>query len=317
MISARRTTWAPALVCALVGVLAGAPAARAQWVERPFAPPLGTRWIVQSDETSKADRGGQLQIVHARTTAELTFSERTADGYRIVYTVRNVDIDGPNAAALAVGAKALERVTIRATVDANGMPLRIDNLDEVHAALRAAIDRLVAPLAGTPQGPAIRRMATAMLVVDGVRAAKIYLAELPLLALGQNPGLRPGETRDSVEEIPNPSGGAAIKSRVTLRIDSADAVTGNLRLVRTRGFDPDTIKDLTRTMAHQLTGANSEAFDKLVSALGFTFNSTAELSVEGGMTRAVREHEVLIITAPGQHALTKTTDKTVTVAPAT
>jgi hypothetical protein len=288
----------------LTSTLAFAPGARAaDWVERPFDPPAGSRWIIQSDETSEDNRDGHAQTSVMNETSELTVEQKIADGFRITFVVRNAAYEGDVRTAALFGpiTRALENLVVHATTGPNGMPLRVENLDEVLAASRAAIDRLTAPLASTPEVAAtLRKMATAMRIADDKRAPKIYLATLATLALGQNTGLRPG---------------APIKSNAMLRIDRADPATGNVRLIRTRAFDSDALKEFLSWPAQQTSGGDGKDTQKLDNFLNqfiVALDSRTEIDVEDGMTRAVHQEDTAIASVPG-HSIVKHGHKLMTV----
>jgi hypothetical protein len=287
------------------------------WVERPFDAPVGSRWIIQSDETSEDNRDGRVQTSVMKTTSELTIDQKIADGFRVTFVVRNAAYEGEARTAALVGpmTKALENLVVHATTGPNGMPLRVENLDEILATARAAIDRSAAALADTPEMAAtLRKLATAMLIVDEKRAPKIYLATLAILALGQNSGLRPGETRRDADEAVSPFGGAPIKSNAMLRIDRADPATGNVRLIRTRAFDPDAIKELLRRVA-QIggdAGADTQRLDDFMKQFTMALDGRTEIDVEDGMTRTVREEDTATANVPG-HVIVKHGHKLLTV----
>jgi hypothetical protein len=167
------------------------------------------------------------------------------------------------------------------------MPLRVENLDEVLTAARTAIDGMTTPLAGKPEAAVLRRMATEMLIADENRAPRLYLVSLATLALGQNTGLRPGETRSSVEEVANPLNGVPIKTSTALRIDSADPATGKVRLIRARTFDADEAKVFLRKLAPQSAGD----LDTVMTQTTMALDSRTEMDVEDGMTRVVRQED--------------------------
>jgi len=304
-------------------VLAGtfafaAGAGAAEWIERPYDPPAGSRWIIQSDETTEDNRDGHVQTSVVKMTSELTVEQKIADGFRVTYVVRTVVYQGDAATAALMGpvTRALENLVVHATTGQNGMPLRLENLDEILAAARTAVDRLAAPWAGKPQVAAlVRQLATGMLIADEKRAPKIYLPEVPILALGQNTGLRLGETRRYADEVANPLGGAPIKSDMTLRIDRADPASGDVRLIRTRAFDPDAIKEFAGKLAKRVGGDDAGKLEEVVKTLTLTFDSRAEIDVEQGMTRAVRQEETTTVDVPG-HRMIKHARKLVTVTPA-
>jgi hypothetical protein len=128
-----------------------------------------------------------------------------------------------------------------------------------------------------------------MLIADENRAPRLYLVSLATLALGQNTGLRPGETRSSVEEVANPLNGVPIKTSTSLRIDSADPATGKVRLIRTRAFDADDAKAFLRKLVPQPAG--DQNLDNVMTQTTMVLDSRTEMDVEGGMTRVVRQED--------------------------
>ena len=279
------------LALALAATLACIAAVRAaDWVERPYDPPAGSHWIIQSEDVTEADTNGQHVQSSLTTTAELIFEQKTAEGFRVTYIMRSAAYDGDarTAALISPASKALENLAIHATIAPNGMPLRVENLDEVLTAARTAIDGMTTPLAGKPEAAILRRMATGMLIADEKRAPRLYLVSLATLALGQNTGLRPGETRSSVEEVANPLNGVPIKTSTTLRIDSADPATGKVRLIRTRAFDADEAKAFLRKL---VPPAGDQNLDNVMTQATMVLDSRTEMDVEGGMTRVVRQED--------------------------
>jgi hypothetical protein len=302
----------------LAGTLASATGARAaEWVERPFDPPTGSRWIIQSNETTEENRDGRVQTSAMTMTSELTIEQKIADGFRITYVVRNAAYEGDARTAALIGpvTKTLESLVVHATTAPNGMPLRVENLEEVQATARTAIDNLTAALASKPEEAAIlRQIATRMLISDDKQAPTVYLASLATLALGQNTGLRPGETRRNDDDVANPFSGAPIKSNTMLRIDSADPVTGNVRYIRTRTFDSDAIKEFLSRLAQQLGRVSQDAqrFDNLMKQFTMTLDSRTEMDVEEGMTCALRQEDTATAGTPG-HSIVKHGHKLMTV----
>jgi len=279
------------LALALAATLACIAAVHAaDWIERPYDPPAGSHWIIQSEDVTEADANGQHVQSSLTTTAELIFEQKTAEGFRVTYIMRNAAYGGDarTAALISPASKALENLAIHATIAPNGMPLRVENLDEVLTAARIAIDGMTTPLAGKPEAAILRRMATGMLIADEKRAPRLYLVSLAALALGQNTGLRPGETRSSVEEVANPLNGVPIKASTTLRIDSADPATGMVRLIRTRAFDADEAKAFLRKL---VPPAGDQNLDNVMTQATMVLDSRTEMDVEGGMTRVVRQED--------------------------
>jgi len=284
-------------------------AGAAEWVERHFDPPAGSRWIIQTEETTQDNSDGHVRSSVLTTTSELTIEQKTADGFRITYVVRKAAYEGDARSTALIGpaTKALENLVVRATTAANGMPVRIENLEEVHAGGRAAIDKLAASLASKPEEAAIlRRIATRILLADEKDAPAVYLASIAALAIGQNTGLRPGETRHDDAVVANPFSGAPIKSNTSLRIDNADAATGAVRYIRTRTFDPDAIKEFLSKLAQQIGGADdkrSQPIDNMMKKFTMTLDSRTEIEVEEGMTRTVRQEDAAAGGTPGHNII--------------
>jgi hypothetical protein len=310
------------LASLLVGTLASNTCARAdEWVEHPYNPPIGSRWLIQAKQTSENDIGGRAQTSSIATKSELTVEQKLADGFRVTYVTRNTEYQGDARTAAIVGstAGALDNVAIRGTLSLKGAPLRVENLDEVLAAARKAIDRFTAALAGNPQvaGMAGKMMAR-MLIADAEHAPRIYLASLLLLAAGQNTGLHPGKTQSGIEEIANPLNGEPIRSNTTLQIDSADPATGNVHYVLTRAFDPDAMKALAGSIALQIGSDDSKLSQKLgdlMKQISLTLDSRTKFGVEQGMTREISEEDTATTAVLGQKVV-KHVHKQLTVAPA-
>ncbi len=316
----RTTAAAVAAVAALASVSAvgcATQAGAAEWVERPYNPPAGSRWIVQLDTTTEDDRDGRVQKTARAMTSELTIEQKLADGFRVTYVVRKAAYQGePRTAALLEPLnKLFENLVVHATTSASGAPLHIDNLDEVEAAARASIDRYAAALPSKPEADALRQLAKKMLVADENQAPKIYLSSLATLALGQNTGLHPGETRREVDEAPNPFSTTPIKSNTTLAIDSADPATGKVRFVRIAAFDPDAIREFLGKLAQRLGVDDPQKLDELVNQFSLALDSRTEIEVEDGMTRSFRQDDAATATYQSRNTV-KRAHKVLTVAPA-
>ena len=293
----------------------------AEWIERPFDPSVGSRWVIQSNETTEDNRDGRVQTSVATMTAELTIEQKLVDGFRITYVVRNASYvgDARSTALIGPATKALENLVIHAMTAANGMPLRIENLEQVQATARTAIDNMTAPLASKPEEAAIlRQMATRVLLADNQHAPAIYLATLVALALGQNTGMRPGETRNNDDDATNPFSGAPIKSNTSLRIGNADPATGSVRYIRTRTFDSDAIKAFLTKLAQQLGGTDSQhsqPIDNMMKQFTMALDSRTEIEVEDGITRTLRQEDTATAGTPGR-SIVKHGHKLIRVMPA-
>ena len=95
--------------------------------------------MVETETRSEEVRPDSTATSLIRTRAELTIEQKTADGFRISYVQRDATVEG-NARSVPLRRaymKVLENVVIRASTDPSGKPLRIDNLDEAKATMRA------------------------------------------------------------------------------------------------------------------------------------------------------------------------------------
>ena len=321
------TRWKPIFVAlALIGAAASlrvAPSLAADAVEAPYNPPVGSHWIIESETATDNQRPAGPQTSDIKTRAEMSVDARTADGFRISYVNRGASFEG-NAPMLPVmrqAFKALENVTIHATTDLSGKPIRVDNLDEAKGAMRAMVDGMMAPFKDKPQVAAVmNQMMSRMIEVDASEAATVYLEELPVLARAQLTGMKPGEVRHSTDSAANPIGGCALKSNSDFALTEADAATGKRVYLRTTSYDDAALKEMTQAVSKKLLAAAGDAskadqIDKVVKSMALSLDERTTFEVEGGMTRKVSERTLTMASAMGQK-LSKTENKTITVTPA-
>lgn len=303
--------------------LAAATLARADaWVERPYNPAVGSRWIIQSETRTEDQKQGAPELTVVKIRSELTVDEKIPSGFRVSYVVHDIGVEGSTREAelmrSAVG--ALTGVVVHANTDAAGKPVEVENYDEVRNMMQAIIDRMVTKVSSQPQVAALlRQMMTTMLMVDRSRAAEVYLEELPMLAVGQNTGLKTGEVRQSTQATPNPLGGAPINATQQTRIAMIDAASGKIQIVRTSTLDNEAIRQFALDMMKQLSGAmkgvSPAQVEEMINKISMSNDRRVEYEVEDGMSRLVRDRSVLAISALGL-TFTKTETKTVTVTPA-
>jgi hypothetical protein len=319
--SARR--WRAAAV-ALLMQLCAAQSFAAESPERPYNPPVGSRWIIESETSAEQVRpdGPRTSLIKIR--AELTIDEKTADGFRVSYVNRGATAEGndPSLPLLRSTIKALENVTIRATTDASGKPIRIDNLDEAKAAMRAMNEELLEPFKDKPQLVAMfNQMMSHKIEVDAGQAASSYVEELSLLAKAQGTGMNLGDVRRSSKTLDNPLGGGGLKSNTAVEMTSADAATGKLTFVNSTSYDAESMKDFMQSFAKKLlvpaagSNAKPEQVETLINSIKLSLDQREVFEVEDGMTRKISEKSVTTSGAVG-HTLSKTETRTITVTPA-
>jgi hypothetical protein len=301
-------------------VLRMMPTSAADTVERPYNPPVGSHWIIDTETSSESQRPEGLQTSDIKTHAEMTVEEKTADGFRISYVNRGASFEGnaPMLPLMQSAVKALENVTIHATTDLSGKPIRVDNLDEAKTAMRAMVGTMLTPFKDKPQVAAVmNQMMGRLIEVDAAQAASAYLEEMPVLARAQNTGIKQGEIKRSSDSADNPLGGGVLKSNTTFELTQADAATGKRVFVKTTAYDDASLKEMTQTVSRKLLAASgdptkAEQIDKLVKSMALSLDERTTYEVEDGMTRKVSEKSVSRASAMG-HALSKTEIKTVTV----
>lgn len=309
-----------ALAVAALAMLDATPGLAA---EKLYDPPVGSRWTVETETRSEEKRpdGTATSLIKAR--AELTIEQKTADGFLVSYVHRDATVEG-NARSVPLRRaylKALENVVIRASMDASGKPLHIDNLDEAKDRVRGVSDQLAAQF---DQRPAARALFDQLMVelveVDAAGAAAVYIDALATLAVAQNAGMKPGEFRQVIKPAENPLGGDALKSNERFELTSADAAASRLKFVNVTSIDPAAMNDFMRSFAQGLLAASGdsvtpELVDRLVGSMVFSFDKRAEFEVEDGMTRKVAEKSTTVFRGMEQN-VTQTDLRTITVTPA-
>jgi hypothetical protein len=299
------------------------PSSAADAVERPYNPPVGSHWIIDTETSTDDQRPGGPRTSDIKTHAEMTVDAKTADGFRISYVSRGATFEG-NAPMLPImrqSFKALENVTIHATTDLSGKPVRVDNLDEAKTAMRNMVDGMMAPFQDKPQvADVMKQIMSKMIEVDASEAAELYLEELPMLARAQGTGMKVGEVRHSTDSAANPLGGGMLKSNSAFTLTQADAASGNRVYERTTAVDDVSLKEMTQAMMRKIAAASGdpskvEQIESLVKSMVLSLDERTTFEVEDGMTRKVSEKTVTLASAMG-NKVSKTETKTITVSPA-
>jgi hypothetical protein len=295
-------------------------AASAFAAELGYDPPVGSRWIVESETRNEEVRpeGSAASLTRMRT--EVTIEERTADGFRVSCVQRGATVEG-NARDLPLQRaymKVLENVAIRASTDLAGRPLRIDNLDEARAAMRSAANGLAGQFDGKPAARALfDELMSELIEVDAGRAASVYLGHLAQLAIAQNTGMKQGEFRLASKPAENPLGGDALMANERFELAEADAATGRLKFVNVTSIEPGSMKDFMQDFARSLLAASGdsvtpEKVEALVSSMVFSLDKRTEFDVANGMTQKVAEKSKTVFRGMEQN-LTQTEVRVITV----
>jgi hypothetical protein len=297
-----------------------APVLAQTWIERPYDPPVGSRWQIVSQTDSEENRETTRRDQHVRSTGELTIVEKLPDGFRIVFINRGMTLTGnaPGTEIAQAAFGAVKDIEVRARTDRSGRPVTIENLDEVKGKMRVVVDRMVAALQSQPKVAAVmKQMLDSFLIVDGAEAARTYIEEVPLLSSAQSTGLNPGEVRREEEAVPSPFGGQ-IKSVVTTRLAAWDDKAGTVRYIRTRASDPEAMKAFVLTVVRKLVPAASDKISPemmaMMKEISFDITSETTIDVEGGMAHAASQRDTMTASLMG-HTMSKHETKAVTVKP--
>ena len=284
---------------------------RAEWIEPAFAPPIGSRWIVEeaSDSLAKPPEGGEVTKA-TRVTGEVVFKEKLADGYRLSYVIKDMVVEGsaPSVAVLAPALTSMKNIVVEGMVDARGKPVRIDNLDEVNTQNRAVIEELAKKFEDRPQvAQFMRQIMADALVKTGQDAAVTNLTWLDLISVAHGTGLKPGEERTADSAKPSPFGGEPLRSITTLTLTAVDETTGNATYRLTEVFDPESTKAMIKLVAGRMidatgtaaAGLNKSDVERMTSMLEIEFHSDTIFKVEKGMVRSLESNTVNGISAMG------------------
>lgn len=294
----------------------------ARAAEAAYDPPVGSRWIVETETRGEETRPDGSTTSRVRTRVELTVEAKTADGFRVSWIQRGATVEGNarNVALRRAFASVPDNVVIRASTDASGKPLRIDNLDEARAAMRRSADELAARFA---EGPAARALFDQLIAdlteVNSERAAAVYADALTALALAQNAAMKPGDQRLASRPVENPLGGDALMASERFELAKAGPA-GRLTFVNVTSIDPVAMNDFIQSFARSLLAASGDSVtparvDLLVKSMVFSFDKRAEFDVEDGMTRRISEKSTTIFRGMEQNLIQIET-RTIAVTPA-
>jgi hypothetical protein len=309
------------VILALAVTAALSPAFGQTFVERPYDPPVGSRWQIISRIDSEQERGTQTREQHVRSTAELTIEQKLPDGFRLAYVWRSMTVTGsaPGSDAADKAFQVLKDVVIRARTDRAGKPVAIENLDEVRANMRNLVEKMAAEFEPKPEvGKFLRDLMQRMLTFDGEQAAQAYIEDIPVLASMQNIGLRPNDAVRRTEEFPNPLGGT-MRSVTVTKLKEWDNAKGTAEYHQTREFDQDALRAFMGEFFRKLQPASNgkltpEAVAEMMKKMKFDMSSDTVFTVENGMTRRVEEITTITIHLMG-HAMIKTERKGIEVRP--
>ena len=318
-----RARWLPVLLVLLPGL-----AAAAEWVERPFDPAIGSRWIVVTEMTSEESHQNASQTMTIKATYETTWTAKTDNGFRVSVVAREMSVTGdtPSAALMGSIVGAVKDVVVRGVTDRSGRPVQVENLDEVKQITTSVVEKFTAQL--QPQVvEVVNSLLKPMMSLEGRQAAEMYLEGLTILSVGQNTGLKSDEQRSQSLDVPNPLGGGPLKANSTMAVLKADPATGDVTYLQTQVFDPNSVRALAENIARQIiqaAGKNAGAADasaanemmtQIMKQTTISMDVRNEFDVVGGMTRAVRQQATNQVNMIGVSRLARQS-RTMSVSPA-
>ena len=273
----------------IVAALIVASAALAETVERRFNPPVGSRWTIESNETEKDEATGDPTTTSTKkTTALLTYEAKLPDGYRISYqtTESTYEGDTDDPAEMHAGAAAMCGLTYRVVTDLSGKPLRVENLEDVRAALRKMIEATTGAVANPQVADAAKKMMAGIAEEDDKQAAQ-HIGPLKRMSLAQNSGLKPGESRQqTITETesfsPTPKHDTVT---VTLLDAAPDRAKAHYRI--TEVSDPEAARAMLLAVVGRLDPTDPEVRDQIaaIKQMVLRQEATVEIDVVDGMTR--------------------------------
>ena len=275
------------------------------WKERPYDPPVGSRWALESEVHKTTTAPNAVTTSTTLTRAELTIEAKTAAGFEASYVVTDISIDGdaPQVRLMQPILPTLKGFVVHAELDASGKPVSVDNLEEARTHVNAFIEGMTKNFESQPKlAELLRSILDNLLRVEGANAARLFMPEVAKLAQGQNIGVTPGEARTETSETPYPLGnGDPVKTSSLMRIDTAEAKSGDVTYLREGRIDPDSAKQLALAMARkaQEAGQGPSNVDELLKAMTIEMCDRATIRVEGGIARAFRENMTTITSIKG------------------
>lgn len=288
------------LVVAAVAVPA---IAQAQpWTERPYNPPVGSKWSIvsvsQAEEIRPPNDNRNQQI---RTVSELTIEEKLADGFRVSFVTRELQITGntPGAAIGEAAFGAIKGIVVRARTDASGKPVSVENLAEVKGVLKTVIEKVVDSAKSNAQVAAvIRQMLEGMLVADDKAAVNALMEDPIALSAGQNTGLKPGAVKREADDVPSPLGGGALKSTLITQLTQWDDKAGTARITRRREMDTEALKAVVVEIARKLSAAASDKVTpemiEMMKKVSMEITSTTHYDTRDGMTMSIEDNSTTV-----------------------
>lgn len=302
-----RGVWRGLAATALVAMTI-VPTHAADWIESSYNPAVGSRWTIEMVDRAaetKPDGGALNTIFNGR--AEMTIDEKTTEGFRISYVARQISVEGnsPNVPVLRAYCKMLENILIRATLDATGKPVRIDNFDAVKTEMHKEMERLQRSGENSPrQLLALSMIMSDLVSMDPERAAPSFLTELVTLAKSQNTGMKVGEVRRSTDPADNPLG-TTLRSETAFSLSEIDVEKRTATYHEVRAFDEGSVKDFIyahsrAVLAKSEDKVTPDRIERLVKATSMSLDGKGLFIVENGMTRDVEEMVMTTASADGK-----------------
>jgi hypothetical protein len=178
-------------------------------------------------------------------------------------------------------------LTYRVVTDLSGKPLQVENLNEVRATLRKMADTISGTLDDPGVAEGVKKIMADMTDKDDKQVAE-HVGRLRMMALGQNTGLRPGESRQ--QTLDESMGGApSIRQTQTVSLldMTPDGAKAHYRV--TEVSDPESARAMLLAVVGELDTSNPEVREQIdaIKKMVLRQESQIEIDVVDGMTRTL------------------------------
>ena len=233
------------------------------------------------------ERNDNGQVSGTNIVGEILIGDVDQDGFRATWTTISMEVGGqvidsshPEAPGLMLG------IPIRYTADVDGMPVRIDDREEL-------LDLTMASIIANRGGESVNQEAVARTralfdSMDDETLALGFLTVPKYLAICQGLALEPGQPNTAEVEAPSPVGTATVRAVVTYLLEGIDEVEGTAQVEFRSTLDPAGTEQMVRDLLVQLVGPE-EIPESELQGMSIERNESAscEVNLESGVAESV------------------------------
>lgn len=280
-------------------------------VSAPYRPKVGSRWrLDQEVRKTKSKDGKVVEQTTVKEQTHVVVEATVAEGYRIKSKVVDASMQSntPMAAIMGPVVESAKGMTLSYDTDGDGVPVRINNVDEIKALMRRAFDAIEQSKPEFKQVPQLAEMMRGIRSqyegVDATTGATILLEEVQAVALVQGFNLALGEERTYQTEVASLVGSGTMRANGRFRLTKVDNAKGLAFIEHRQTIDPEDLRRVvTGFIAKILPGedAGSAKFNEAMAKLKIDRNEVAhyEVALADGVVRKM-ERTVLVTSGPGE-----------------